>query len=113
MIAHNPLQGSGQAARPHPALALGEDAYASQGIGMTDSRRRQPARDEAPHLTPGLDPHDEHVMKIDVTRLNTRPARSAVNALTPFLRTAPHDSGPMWVAVPHSYDFCNRHTSPV
>ena len=52
MIAHNPLHGSGQAARPHPALALGEDAYASQGIGMTDSRRRQPASDKAPHAIP-------------------------------------------------------------
>jgi hypothetical protein len=31
----------------------------------------------------------------------------------PFLRMAPHDSGPMWVAVPHSYDFCIHYTSPV
>src|SRR6201984_1110421 len=49
MIAHNPLHGSGQAALPHPALALGQDAHAMQGIGMTDDRRRQPASDEAPH----------------------------------------------------------------
>jgi len=52
MIAHNPLHGSGQAGFPHPALALGEDAYASQGIGMTDGRHRQPASDEAPHAIP-------------------------------------------------------------
>src|SRR5437773_11617718 len=52
MIAHNPLHGSGQAGFPHPALALGEDAYASQGIGMTDSRQRKPASDEAPHTIP-------------------------------------------------------------
>src|ERR1039458_8153572 len=32
-----------------------------------------------------------------LTRLNTRPARSPVNASTPPLRAAPHDSGPMWV----------------
>ena len=37
MIARNPLHGSGQAGLPHPALALGEDAHAAQGIGMTDS----------------------------------------------------------------------------
>src|SRR5258708_3342292 len=49
MIAHNPLHGSGQAGFPHPALALGDDAHAAQGIGMTDGRRRQPASDEAPH----------------------------------------------------------------
>ena len=68
MIAHNPLHGSGRAALPHPALALGDDAHAAQGL----------------------------------TRLNTRPARSPS---TPSLRAAPHDSGPMWVATSHSYDF--------
>ena len=52
MIAHNPLHGSGQAGFPHPALALGDDAHAAQGIGMTDQRRRQPASDEAPHAVP-------------------------------------------------------------
>src|SRR6266436_6333773 len=52
MIAHNPLHGSGQAGFPHPALALGDDAHAAQGIGMTDGRRRQPASDEAPHAIP-------------------------------------------------------------
>jgi hypothetical protein len=52
MIAHNPLHGSGQAGFPHPALALGEDAHAMQGIGMTDGRHRQPASDEAPHAIP-------------------------------------------------------------
>jgi hypothetical protein len=36
VITHNPLHGSGQAAFPHPALALGDDAHAAQGIGMTD-----------------------------------------------------------------------------
>src|SRR6266699_3756026 len=48
-----------------------------------------------------------------LTRLNTRPARSPVNASTPPLRAAPHDSGPMWVANPLSYDFCIHYTSPV
>src|SRR5213594_1994068 len=52
MIAHNPLHGSGQAAFPHPALALGDNAHATQGIGMTDRRQRQPASDEAPHTIP-------------------------------------------------------------
>src|SRR5246127_3648273 len=40
-----------------------------------------------------------------LTRLNTRPVRSPVNASTLPLRAAPHDSGPMWVATPLSYDF--------
>src|SRR5882672_8282991 len=52
MIAHNPLHGSGQAALPHPALALGEDAHAAERIGMTDGRQRQPASDETPHAVP-------------------------------------------------------------
>ncbi len=52
MIAHNPLHGSGQAGFPHPALALGDDAQAAQGIGMTDARQRQPSSDEAPHAIP-------------------------------------------------------------
>src|SRR5438309_527215 len=52
MIAHNPLHGSGQAGFPHPALTLGNDAHAAQGIGMTDDRQRQPASDEASHTIP-------------------------------------------------------------
>ncbi len=51
MFAHNPLHGSG-AGFPHPALTLGDDARAPQGIGMADGRRRQPASDEAPHAIP-------------------------------------------------------------
>src|SRR5437879_10520523 len=39
-----------------------------------------------------------------LTRLNTRPARSPVNASTPPSRAAPHDSGSMWVAKPLSYE---------
>src|SRR5882762_7507290 len=52
MFAHNPLHGSGRAGFPHPALALGDDAHAAQGIGMTDGRHRKPASDEAPHAIP-------------------------------------------------------------
>src|SRR5712691_8253401 len=51
MIAHNPLHGSGQAGFPLPALALGNNAHATQGIGMTDGRHRQPAVDK-PHAIP-------------------------------------------------------------
>src|SRR4029077_14930223 len=47
------------------------------------------------------------------TRLNTRTARSPVTASTLPLRAATHDSGPMWVATPLSYDFFIHYTSPV
>src|SRR5437773_559246 len=52
MIAHDPLHGSGQADFPHPALALGDNAHAVQGIRMTDGRQRQPASDEPPQAIP-------------------------------------------------------------
>jgi hypothetical protein len=52
MIAHNPLHGSGRVDFSHPALALGKNAHAAQGIGMTDGRQRQPASAEAPHTIP-------------------------------------------------------------
>src|SRR2546429_9042051 len=44
MIAHNPLHGSGQAGFPHPALALGDNAHAAQGVGVTDGRRSEERR---------------------------------------------------------------------
>src|SRR5689334_20071189 len=52
MIAHNPLHGSGRADFPHPALALGDDAHAAQGLGMTDLGQGQPSGDEALHTLP-------------------------------------------------------------
>ena len=48
-----------------------------------------------------------------VSRLNTRPARAPVNASTPPLQAAPHDSGSVWVASPSPYDSCIHDTSPV
>ena len=48
-----------------------------------------------------------------LSRLNTRPARTPVNASTPPLRAAPHDSGPVWVANPSPYDSFIHNTSPV
>src|ERR1035441_7540502 len=52
MVAHNPLHGSGRAAFPHPALALGDDAHAAQGIVVEDTNRREPALDQPPHSVP-------------------------------------------------------------
>src|SRR5215469_1802089 len=48
-----------------------------------------------------------------LSRLNTRPARSPVNASTLPLREAPHDSGPSWVAGPLTCDSFIHNTSPV
>ncbi len=48
-----------------------------------------------------------------LSRLNTRPAPSPVNASTPPSRAAPHDSGPVWVANPSLYETFIHYTSPV
>src|SRR6266702_282049 len=48
-----------------------------------------------------------------LSRLNTRPARTPVNASTPPLRATPHDSGPVGVASPLPYDSFIHNTSPV
>ena len=48
-----------------------------------------------------------------LSRLNTRPARTPVNASAIPLRRSPHDSGPLWVASPSTYDSFIHYTSPV
>jgi hypothetical protein len=54
-IAEYPLHGSGGAALPHPALALGEKREALARVWMTDVRDREPTRNQAPHLRPRFD----------------------------------------------------------
>jgi hypothetical protein len=54
---NRPISGTGFAPASHTVLlaaplALGNDAHASQRIGMTDGRHRQPASDKAPHAIP-------------------------------------------------------------
>jgi hypothetical protein len=48
-----------------------------------------------------------------LSRLNTRPACTPVNASTLPSRAAPHDSGSAWVASPSPYDSFIHFTSPV
>src|SRR5882724_9998695 len=81
MFAHNALHGSGQAGFPHPALALGEDAHAAQGVGMTDGRRRQPASDEAPHAATYPVQGWEHACFSEV-RLSPRSASPATSCVS-------------------------------
>jgi len=49
MITHDPLHRSGQAALPHPAPTLGDDAQAHERIRMTNTSRRKPASHETQH----------------------------------------------------------------
>jgi hypothetical protein len=48
-----------------------------------------------------------------LTRLNTRPVRSPVNASSPPSRAAPPDSGPLRFASPSTYETFIHNTSPV
>jgi len=48
-----------------------------------------------------------------LSRLNTRPVRTPVNASRTPLRTPTHDSGPSWAANPSTYDSFIHYTSPV
>src|SRR6266567_498664 len=48
-----------------------------------------------------------------LSRLNTRPAPSPVNASAPPSRAAPHDSGPVWIAIPLPYETFIHYTSSV
>ena len=48
-----------------------------------------------------------------ISRLNTQPVPSPVNASTPSSRAAPHDSGPLWFAIPSTYETFTHTTLPV
>ena len=60
-----------------------------------------------PHLLTASAPRREFL-----SRLNTRPARTPVNASPSPLRTTTHDSGPLWAANPSTYDSFIHNTSP-
>src|SRR6266478_3398050 len=107
--------------RPKATAALGEHGISrfprevsryvlgvSDRAGLCSASRYRRSRWGLPLLLTASASRSEFL-----TRLNTRPARSPVNASTPPLRAAPHDSGPMWVASSHSYDFRIHYTSPV
>src|SRR5580698_2651284 len=51
-IADHPLHRAGQAALPHPALALGGDAEPLRRPWVADGRRREPAVDVRPEALP-------------------------------------------------------------
>jgi len=57
--------------------------------------------------------HNTSPVFIGAPRLNTRPARTPVNASPKSLQTSVHDSGPMWLARPSSCDSSIHTTPPV
>jgi hypothetical protein len=48
-----------------------------------------------------------------ISRLNTWPIRSPVNASAMALLPPPHDSGPVWIATPSPYATFIHYTMPV
>ncbi len=48
-----------------------------------------------------------------ISRLNTRPVRSPVNASPPLSRATTHDPGPLWFATPSTYETFIHYTLPV
>src|ERR1700730_950481 len=52
MVTHNPRHGSGRAALPHPALALGDDAQAHERLRVADAGRRKPPMAVLRHSAP-------------------------------------------------------------
>ena len=48
-----------------------------------------------------------------ISQLNTRPARTPVNASMAASRLATHDSGPGWIATPFLYDSFIHYSTPV
>ena len=82
--------------------------------GLRPRRERTPLALSIRPLLPSASSH--HVGSLDfnrITRLHTRPARAPVNASLRPLRSSAHDSGPMWLATPSSYDSFIHDTSPV
>jgi hypothetical protein len=52
-------------------------------------------------------------LKYLISRLNTLPAPTPVNASPPSSRTTAHDSGTSWVATPSTLDSCIPFSMPV
>src|SRR5260370_188508 len=96
-IAEHPLHGSGRAALPHPALALGGDGEAHARIGMTDTWCRKPAGDVGAHTAPGqmvaLTPTTQHAPPELGHRFPKRVQRRTVQRDT-VVPVVPEDDGP-------------------
>ena len=133
-ITRNPLHGSQRAGLPHhrrasvdfPTRPAGPSPTGDQGLsrfsrevcpgmlGVSDRaglHRVWPYRRAGCGLPPSSTASASRSEVL--SRLNTRPARSPVNASPPPLRAHTPDSGPVWVATPSPCDSFIHYTSPV
>ncbi len=68
-------------------------------------RRVRPGLAISPRaVLPSATPRASAPWSFGISRLDTQPARSPVNASPEALRPPAHDSGPVWVATPSPYD---------
>jgi hypothetical protein len=95
-----------------PVLAHGASTHA-QGLYIDRARSHRTSLSGAVGVAfgpkNGLGTWELH----SISRLNTRPACTPVNASSMSSRTCPHDSGASWVASPSMCDFLLRCTTPV
>ena len=68
---------------------------------------------DAPDVAFRTVPQRRHPGFATISRLNTWPARTPVNASAMTLLPSPHDSGPVWFAKPSPYDSFIHYTFPV
>ena len=107
--------------RPHPYSVWGERGISRfprevfwHVRGVCDrAGSRRTLRDRCTGWSLPLSPTASASRSEFLTRLNTRPAPSPINASTSPLQVPPHDSGSVWVASSLPYDFCFHYTSPV
>ncbi len=96
------------------ALPIPVPSVSVRARGLRPRREQTPPALTRRPLWPSALSH--HVGSLNfnrISRFHTRPARTPVNASPLSLRTTAHDSGPMWLATPSSYDSFIHDTSPV
>src|SRR5712671_4111656 len=74
---------------------------------------RPGARDDAPGCVAFRQMHGFGTQNRNLSRLNGWPMRPPVNASPKPSRATAHDSGPMWIANPSSYETCTLYSLPV
>ncbi len=115
MRSADPLSTDGWGTSRFPRKVLPSVHGVSDRAGAEDASRYRRPRCGLPLISTASAPRGTHRSpgRAWFSRLNTRPARSPVNASSLPLRTTPHDSGPVWVATPSPYDSFIHYTLPV
>ena len=83
----------------------------ARGLGP---RRVRPGLAISPRaILPSVSPRTSAPWSFGISRLDTQPARTPVNASPEALRLPAHDSGPVWVATPSPCDSFIHYIPPI